>query len=155
MVRHLRKCFGAEAVILADNPAEVVVLGTALEYGRASEIGERNFRSEPDFRQDTIRPEREYGWQLVSAIGKTHNLSAGTTTIGRRRTNDVWLKDDLVSRVHAELRENGQGVEVVDMGSANGTFLNGKRLPPNQAYPLQAGDRLKIGQTEFTCIKNT
>jgi hypothetical protein len=50
-----------------------------------------------------------------------------------------------VSRKHATLRLKGERVYLVDNKSANGTFVNGKRIPPDEPYPLRNGDRVKLG----------
>jgi len=57
------------------------------------------------------------------------------------------LNDSLVSREHfgIECDENGNYV-VIDLGSSNGTFLNGKKLDPNEVTILKDGDKIKIGR---------
>jgi len=130
------------------------VLGTALEYGRSIEEQQKALHPAPEPEKVSTQVSSRSGWKLISSDGQAFHLVAGLTTIGRRRTNQIWLKDDLVSREHAEIRQMEQGLLVTDLGSSNGTFLNGKRLAQNQPCPLQAGDKLKIGQTEFTCTKD-
>lgn len=70
----------------------------------------------------------------------------GTITIGRGAGNDIVLKELLVSRRHAEVRRTGAGYIVVDLGSSNGTFLNGRQV---SRAPLRPGDLLSIGRHEF------
>jgi hypothetical protein len=147
VVRHLRRRFGEQAVILADNPAETVVQGVALEYGKSFEPS----RQPPRFAATIPVPERRR--RLVSAGGEIFPLQAKVMAIGRKRTNAIWLKDDQVSRYHAEIRETRDRLEIVDLGSTNGTFVNGVRLTPNQAHPLRAGDEIKIGNTKFTLVE--
>lgn len=67
------------------------------------------------------------------------------TTIGRSSRNDVCVSDPFASRFHVEVRREDSDFHVVDLGSANGTLLNGKRLA-GQAR-LQLGDELRIGET--------
>ncbi len=57
------------------------------------------------------------------------------------------VKDSLVSREHfgVERDDNGNFV-IIDLGSSNGTFLNDKKLEPNEVTPLKEGDRIKIGR---------
>jgi pSer/pThr/pTyr-binding forkhead associated (FHA) protein len=50
-----------------------------------------------------------------------------------------------LSRRHAVIRRTEQGYEVLDLGSANGTWLNDERLTPHQAYPLASGSHLRLG----------
>jgi serine phosphatase RsbU (regulator of sigma subunit) len=68
-------------------------------------------------------------------------------TIGRSSRNDICLGDPFASRLHAELRREGDQVLLVDTGSANGTFLNGQRV--SGAIRLEIGDLIRIGETEI------
>jgi pSer/pThr/pTyr-binding forkhead associated (FHA) protein len=54
-----------------------------------------------------------------------------------------------VSRVHAVRRREADGFYVEDMGSVNGTFINGEYLKPGKPALLKPGDKLKIGTIEF------
>lgn len=73
-------------------------------------------------------------------------LSKAVTSIGRSKECDVTLDDQSVSRRHAEVHvENGQ-VWILDLGSTNGTEVNGVRA---QRSRLDDGDRIVIGQTEL------
>jgi len=90
---------------------------------------------------------------LLSSSGETFALLPGVTSIGRRRTNAVWVKDTQSSRFHAEIREVSGGLAVVDLGSTNGTFLNGERLRPNQPRPLRTGDKIRLGSTTLTLAR--
>lgn len=51
-----------------------------------------------------------------------------------------------VSRIHAALTNDEDKLSLVDMGSSNGTFLNGQRLFPNQALPVHDGDEIRLGR---------
>jgi ABC transport system ATP-binding/permease protein len=72
----------------------------------------------------------------------THQLFVGRMSIGRSPENDVHLPDLLVSRNHAELRMGRDDVQIVDLGSANGTFVNGQQVTRAQLYQ---GDVIAIG----------
>jgi ABC transport system ATP-binding/permease protein len=72
--------------------------------------------------------------------------AAGTITIGRSPTSHVVLDDLLVSRRHAEVRQQGGAHQLVDLGSTNGTYLNGRRV--DSAW-LQPGDLIAIGHFEL------
>ncbi|MBX6388723.1 MAG: ATP-binding cassette domain-containing protein, partial [Frankia sp.] len=78
--------------------------------------------------------------------GRRHPLRAGRATIGRARTNDIVLGDLLASREHAELFVGRSGIEIVDLGSANGTFVNGLRVERRLVTP---GDVIAIGHHLF------
>ena len=74
-------------------------------------------------------------------------LQGQTITIGRGQNNTIILdKDSMVSRQHAILRREGQQYTLVDLGSANGTFLNDLEI--SAPTPLNHGDRILIGQHE-------
>ena len=66
--------------------------------------------------------------------------------IGRSRECDVQIADPNVSRQHAELRREGGGYVIVDLGSTNGIEVNGRRV---KRATLDAGDRISLGQTEL------
>ncbi len=88
----------------------------------------------------------------LGSLSATYPLAKPVTTIGRpdRETAtypDIEVElDDGVSRRHAEVRQEGDTVYVVDLGSTNGTILNGELLTPNQPARLMRGDRIRIGE---------
>jgi len=66
------------------------------------------------------------------------------TTIGRSSANDLPVADKMLSRQHARIVRDGDGgMTIEDLGSRNGTFVNGERLVSVQ--PLRSGDRITIG----------
>ncbi|MEU6773582.1 FHA domain-containing protein [Streptomyces sp. NPDC046759] len=74
-------------------------------------------------------------------------LPARTVRIGRAADNDLVVDDLIVSRRHAELRAHTDGTyEIVDLGSHNGTYLNGR---PVTRAPLGPGDIVGIGHSAF------
>ncbi len=76
-----------------------------------------------------------------------HILEQGETVVGRDASAGLVLDDARISRRHAVLTRTGVGVVVADLGSRNGTFLNGTRIEGG-ARALAAGDVLKVG--DFT-----
>jgi len=50
-----------------------------------------------------------------------------------------------VSRLHATISLAKEGITIMDLGSANGTRVNGKKIPPHQPMPLQHGDMISLG----------
>jgi hypothetical protein len=74
-----------------------------------------------------------------------YELTKGIATIGRDITNDIVINDPEVSRHHCRLTQGGSGYTVEDLGSTNGTFVNGQRL--TGARPLMPGDMLGLGET--------
>jgi hypothetical protein len=71
----------------------------------------------------------------------------GGITIGRSPQMDIQIDDPFASGRHARIYERGGFFYVEDMGSTNGTFLNGERLGSEEL--LRAEDRIRIGDTEF------
>ncbi|WZO98919.1 FHA domain-containing protein [Isosphaeraceae bacterium EP7] len=76
--------------------------------------------------------------------GKRFELLASPMAMGRDQTNPIRLHDHEVSRRHAEVRPEPGGFRLVDLGSANGSFLNDR---PIGSTSLKAGDRVRLGQT--------
>ncbi len=76
--------------------------------------------------------------------GKQFELSADTLSIGRDASNPLRLHDTEVSRRHAELRRTADGYRLTDVGSANGSFVNGQSV---KDVLLKTGDQVQIGQT--------
>lgn len=70
--------------------------------------------------------------------------SAAMLRVGRRSHLEVVLNDISVSRLHAELRPTADGWRVCDLGSSNGTCINGTRLDPGE-WPLRLHDILAFG----------
>jgi phosphoserine phosphatase RsbU/P len=68
-------------------------------------------------------------------------------TIGRSARNDLCIPDPFASRVHAEVRREGDEYLLQDLGSANGTLYNGATV--DGAVHLAAGGRIQIGETEI------
>src|SRR5918998_5795789 len=68
-------------------------------------------------------------------------------TIGRSARNDLCIPDPFASRVHAEVRREGDRYILQDLGSANGTLYNGATV--EGAVPLTTGGRIQIGETEI------
>ncbi|MFC1853447.1 FHA domain-containing protein [candidate division CSSED10-310 bacterium] len=76
-----------------------------------------------------------------------HEFTENNITIGRERTNLLYLSDarKTVGRKHAKIELHGKRVHLIDLESRNHTFLNGTELKPNQPYILHFGDTFKIG----------
>ena len=87
--------------------------------------------------------------EIRSPDGKTATieLTKRQMSIGRASDVDVPIIDGQVSRRHALLLCGPEGVRLVDLGSANGTYLGTTRLPAQQPIPLPDGGVLRIGQT--------
>jgi FHA domain len=79
--------------------------------------------------------------------GAAYDLSEGAV-LGRSDEADIRLEDSFASSAHARLAPHGEVVVLEDLGSTNGTYLNGE--PVRGPQPLHAGDKIRIGDSEFT-----
>ena len=86
--------------------------------------------------------------RLVSGplAGKVVEIAA-TLRLGRHPFNELSLADPGISRYHCWILVRDGVASVEDLASANGTFVNGKRL--RLRHSLASGDRIRIGSTEF------
>ena len=74
------------------------------------------------------------------------DLSAQLVKLGRSKDNDIVLDHPTVSSHHAEIRRTGTGHMIVDLGSTNGTFVNGTKITTQQLKPK---DRVSLGALQF------
>ncbi len=89
--------------------------------------------------------------RLVAADGKATVLAGTETTFGRRVGNHVVLTGDpTISGKHAVIVYEGGTFILTDVGSTNGTTVNGKRIAENTPVPLSDGDSVIMGKTAFT-----
>jgi FHA domain len=79
--------------------------------------------------------------------GSAYDLSQGAL-LGRGDSADIRLEDTFASSQHARLVPQGDVIVLEDLGSTNGTYLNGEPLRGPQ--PLHVGDSIRIGDSEFT-----
>lgn len=73
--------------------------------------------------------------------------------IGRAPTNDVVCEDEAASRHHAEVRLQQGQLSVRDLGSTNGTVVNGVKIAPRAWLTLQIGHCIQIGEFEVTVVE--
>jgi pSer/pThr/pTyr-binding forkhead associated (FHA) protein len=83
-------------------------------------------------------------------VGKAFPLSA-TNTIGRSLDSDIALNDNFMSSEHALLEFRGDEWFLEDIGSTNGTFVNGFEV--RDATPVNYGDVVRVGRVELTLSK--
>jgi pSer/pThr/pTyr-binding forkhead associated (FHA) protein len=91
-------------------------------------------------------------WILQSAEpAATFRLAAGAVkTVGRAPRADFIVDAALVSRLHCRITATADKLEVVDLKSTNGTFVNGKRV---KKALVADGDKLRVGRVELTIAK--
>src|SRR5580658_9376203 len=94
-------------------------------------------------------PKNGAGDRLVSLSSPTreYSLDKPTIAIGSHPKNDVVVDDTTVSRRHATITRKADGFELADLGSTNGTFINGRRL--TEPVALKSGDQIKFGSVRF------
>jgi phosphoserine phosphatase RsbU/P len=87
---------------------------------------------------------------IQSNDGASHRfpLNKDRVTIGRSRENDIFLPDQWLSRHHAEIHRDGEGFSLKDLGSKNGTLLNGARIAAQER--LRTGDVITLGEHTLT-----
>ena len=84
---------------------------------------------------------------LVLPSGERVPLGSGATTIGRLPDCSIPLADTNISRKHCEVRQSSKGYVVADLGSTNGTKVNGLRIQGEHA--LDDGDIISVGSTHL------
>jgi pSer/pThr/pTyr-binding forkhead associated (FHA) protein len=91
-------------------------------------------------------------WILESPKATFRLKPGAIKTVGRAPRADFILDVALVSRLHCRITAADENLEVVDLSSTNGTFVNGTRV---EKAHLRTGDRLRIGRVELTVGKKT
>ncbi len=118
-------------------PQESIILGAAEADALRTELG-----AELGVRSSRFRVLGGPGLRA----GKTFDISSATV-IGRDAGTGIRIDgDEFASSAHARIDPRQDGVWVEDLGSTNGTFLNGERIT---AERLKKGDVLRVGQTEL------
>lgn len=83
-----------------------------------------------------------------AAFGKTYPVP-GPVVIGRQQDCDISIPSEEISRRHAQVKPSADGLLVEDLGSANGTFINGKRV---QAGLMRPGEELRLDAIRFLLV---
>ena len=117
-------------------PVEVEIFeGAGLKPGRFTVTAEVRESEDGGFLAEVVLPD-----------GRRMAVGSEALVIGRLPECDVVLPDSNVSRRHAELRRKGDGVFVTDLGSTNGTRVNGT---PVREQLLASGDEISVGSTKL------
>lgn len=92
---------------------------------------------------------REY--RVVALKKAPENPWKDRMSLGRARNNDLVIRAPSISKLHAHclVSESG-GVSLMDLGSTNGTQLNGRNIAPNEGQKLKDGDRIRFGSVDTT-----
>jgi PKD repeat protein len=86
--------------------------------------------------------------QVGENLGRAYTMSGDTLTIGRAQDNDLVLDDAQISRYHARLTRKDRSLIVEDLGSTNGTLVNGRRI--SGPHALQPTETIAVGSTVFS-----
>ena len=113
--------------------------GAGYDQGYGQQQG---YQQQPSYGQQPGR-----GVRLIANDGRTYPLSIGSTVIGRGDQANLRLPDVGISRRHARLDYDGAQVVLTDLGSTNGSMVNGQRI---SAVALNPGDMIQIGTTTLT-----
>jgi hypothetical protein len=114
------------------------------EFGQTMVFGSAEPVEEPRRAPEPRRSRR------ASLLQNGHRIVVGSqgATIGRSRECEIVVDDANVSRKHAELSPRGGAWVLSDLGSTNGTRLNGRRI--ERPEPLEPGDRIEVGASVIT-----
>ena len=91
--------------------------------------------------------EARIAWQMEGQEPQSLPLNR-TLSIGRVPGNDIVISDTAMSRQHARVVVSDEGISLVDLGSLNGTFINGERV--NEERFLADGDVIRVGRALLT-----
>jgi len=100
-----------------------------------------------------VTPPPDSMWILQSEASDhlTFRVRPGAVkTVGRAPRADFIVEAALVSRLHCRLEAGTDALEVIDLGSTNGTYVNDQRI---ERARLTSGDRLRVGRVELTIGK--
>jgi FHA domain len=105
----------------------------------------RSRRAGPDLRAG-VAPRLEVVAAMGHEPGTSFDVGEGAT-LGRSNGADIRIDDPFASSAHARIFPRGDFMYVEDMGSTNGTYLNGRQL--RQAQRLRMADVIRIGDSEY------
>ena len=107
----------------------------------------------PDAGEESVRVEGSFKYALVveggPQTGLTYVLGDGETSAGRGPESDIFLADVTVSRHHAVFNVDTEGLTVTDLGSTNGTYVNGRR---HETAALAPGDEVMLGKFHLVVV---
>lgn len=142
---------GNDVETVADTTDSLAAVGDMVEEIDQTEVAEREFFETQVGRiglPDKNKPKSNAF--LLFPDGHSCQLNQGGTTIGRGSGNDCVIQNTLVSRNHAKIIEEGRSLfRLYDLGSSNGTWLNGRKLM--KATLLENDDQIRFGD-EVTVV---
>ncbi len=138
---------------------ELIELGDSvtLLYERIAtgQLPGAKFKTPSEPIKPALLPVSAFGHYLVVSrgtdVGAVHLLNNPIITVGREAKNDIVIAEDAVSRYHLQLKRERTGYVVEDVGSTNGTFLNGAKLEASS--PLNPDDVLRVGTMHLHYVR--
>lgn len=124
------------------------------EEGTTTEVREEETTLIDDFYEETTLIEEELdssvkvtGKLLINNNGvlSEEHLYKSSTILGRSQSCDVIIDNRVISKKHAEILNEGSSFYVRDIGSKNGTFINGRKLKLMEKVELKSKDKIKLG----------
>ena len=103
-------------------------------------------RTGPDLRAG-VQPRLEVVAAMGHEPGTVFDLGNGGATLGRSANSDIEVDDPFASSAHARIFPRGDFMYIEDVGSTNGTYLNGRQV--RRAEQLKMADTIRIGDTEY------
>lgn len=94
------------------------------------------------------QPAAPVGQPVLDIDGQRYSLNADSITLGRSSEADILIEDSGISRKHLEIRTEDGHSTAVDLGSTNGSFINGRRIRGSAA--LHDGDSISMGRSKIT-----
>lgn len=123
---------------IAQVPARFLVLGGSANDEQPMSFATQVFRA----------PSRALGHEeliVLPVVKAANNPYADRVSVGRARNCDIVVREPSVSKLHAVVRIDGDSFSLVDIGSQNGTYLNGQRLVANEAALIALNDEILFG----------
>jgi FHA domain len=146
-----------EEVLLALKVAFLVLLYAFIwqivrTAGRGLQVAQQSVILRPTLAGAPVAPPRAARLVVVESpildLGSEFELDRVDVTIGRGGQNDVALEgDEFASARHARIEPRADGIWVQDLGSTNGTFVNGIRI--GERRRLEPGDVVRVGETDL------
>jgi hypothetical protein len=121
----------------------LVVVGVEADEGMGFNTGVSHRDSFLNVDPDTF--------EVVQVAKVPGNPYPDRIAVGRARNCDVVLRDSSISKLHAHFSRTGARLELVDLGSKNGTWVNGNRLRTDKPEAVTVGDTIQFGsiKTQF------
>lgn len=95
-----------------------------------------------------VQPAAPKGQPVLDIDGQRYSLNAASIVLGRSSDADILIDDTGVSRKHLEIRTSAGVTTAVDLGSTNGSYVDGHRV--QGSAPLQDGSNITMGRTQIT-----